>query len=270
MKGRRGRSRMATCARSKRPRERWHNRSEALLARRTWAPRRTETRRSAPRPSSSPPCGEVPRPLPPSPSRRPRIATPRSCGSASAIRGGRPSRAARSTSAMPSASCASASASPATSRTRATRRRRPSPARSRRSAPSTSARASPPGSTASRPTPRSTCCGAAASAAARSPSRPDAGTTSGWTARPTPESREEPAWLVASRHEQSDLLVAALERLSPPLRAVARLRFGESLSYEEVGAFLGIAIGTVKSRLWRARLALERALEPARARGALD
>jgi RNA polymerase sigma-70 factor (ECF subfamily) len=87
---------------------------------------------------------------------------------------------------------------------------------------------------------------------------------------PEPESREEPAWLVASRHEQSELLVAALERLSPPLRAVARLRFGESLSYEEVGAFLGISIGTVKSRLWRARLALERALEPARARGALD
>lgn len=82
---------------------------------------------------------------------------------------------------------------------------------------------------------------------------------------PEPESQGEPAWLVASRHEESARLAGALASLSPPLRAVARLRYVESLSYEEVGAFLGISIGTVKSRLWRARAALERRLQPLQA-----
>lgn len=53
----------------------------------------------------------------------------------------------------------------------------------------------------------------------------------------------------------------ALQRLSPKLRAVLVLRYLEGLSYEEVRETLGVSMGTVKSRLARAHIALERLLE---------
>ena len=53
---------------------------------------------------------------------------------------------------------------------------------------------------------------------------------------------------------------ASLQRLSPKLRAVLVLRYLESMSYEELGQALQISMGTVKSRLARAHLAIERVL----------
>jgi RNA polymerase sigma-70 factor (ECF subfamily) len=41
------------------------------------------------------------------------------------------------------------------------------------------------------------------------------------------------------------------------LRAILALRYLEDMSYEELAATLGLSLGTVKSRLARAHLALE-------------
>ena len=51
-------------------------------------------------------------------------------------------------------------------------------------------------------------------------------------------------------------LAVCLERLPVAWRAVLVLRENEALAYERIAATLGIAIGTVRSRLARARIAL--------------
>jgi RNA polymerase sigma-70 factor (ECF subfamily) len=48
--------------------------------------------------------------------------------------------------------------------------------------------------------------------------------------------------------------------LSPKLRAILALRYLEEMSYEELAAALALSLGTVKSRLARAHLALEHVL----------
>jgi len=54
-----------------------------------------------------------------------------------------------------------------------------------------------------------------------------------------------------------------LDRLPEPWRAVLALRENESLSYEEISRVLDLALGTVRSRLARARWALKRCIEEA-------
>lgn len=79
-----------------------------------------------------------------------------------------------------------------------------------------------------------------------------------------PAPREaEPSELLARRERQT-IIRAALSTLSPPHRAVLTLFDIEGRSYEEASAVLGVPMGTVKSRLNRARDALRRALEPHR------
>jgi len=56
-------------------------------------------------------------------------------------------------------------------------------------------------------------------------------------------------------------LERALAALSPEHREVVVLRDVHGLEYEEIAAVLGCALGTVKSRLGRARAALRQALE---------
>ncbi len=66
---------------------------------------------------------------------------------------------------------------------------------------------------------------------------------------------------VPVRIQERDARVqAALNSLSPKLRAAAVLRYIEGLSYEELAEALDASMGTIKSRLNRAHTALSRIL----------
>ncbi len=60
-------------------------------------------------------------------------------------------------------------------------------------------------------------------------------------------------------------LQAALDELAPEFRAAVVLCDVEGLSYEEIGATLGVKLGTVRSRIHRGRAALRAALARQRA-----
>lgn len=62
---------------------------------------------------------------------------------------------------------------------------------------------------------------------------------------------------VVAEEEKSALIQSALNSLADEFREVVILRDIESLSYEEIARILKINIGTVKSRLHRARLELK-------------
>jgi RNA polymerase sigma-70 factor (ECF subfamily) len=64
----------------------------------------------------------------------------------------------------------------------------------------------------------------------------------------------------ANRREIHRAIEAALAELSPELRAAFLLREYHGLEYAEISRALGIDLGTVKSRLSRARAALREAL----------
>ncbi|HLS03695.1 MAG TPA: sigma-70 family RNA polymerase sigma factor [Actinomycetales bacterium] len=57
-----------------------------------------------------------------------------------------------------------------------------------------------------------------------------------------------------------DDIQTALAELSPQMRAAIVLRDMEDLSYEEISATLGISLGTVRSRIHRARATLRKKL----------
>ena len=76
----------------------------------------------------------------------------------------------------------------------------------------------------------------------------------------TDEPERNPEQL-ALRREREATLLSALSKLKLPFREVVVLRDVEGLSYEEVAAALGIGVGTVKSRLSRARTEMRRQLE---------
>lgn len=56
-------------------------------------------------------------------------------------------------------------------------------------------------------------------------------------------------------------LARAMEQLSPEHREILQLRVIEDLQYEQIADILGVRVGTVKSRLARARLALRKILK---------
>jgi RNA polymerase sigma-70 factor, ECF subfamily len=64
----------------------------------------------------------------------------------------------------------------------------------------------------------------------------------------------------ASAGELTRAIEEAVQKLSPPLRAVFVLRVDQQLSYSEIASTLGIAMGTVMSRLNRARNEVRRAV----------
>jgi len=68
----------------------------------------------------------------------------------------------------------------------------------------------------------------------------------------------------AARNETARLVREAIDELPVRYREVLALRELEGLSYDEVAQVLGISIGTVESRLHRARSRLKRKLENAR------
>jgi len=61
--------------------------------------------------------------------------------------------------------------------------------------------------------------------------------------------------------EEAQLVHSAMDELSVEHREVLLLRFMEDLSYEEIAAVLGCAVGTVRSRLHNAKVFLRRILE---------
>ncbi|HET8541300.1 MAG TPA: sigma-70 family RNA polymerase sigma factor [Anaeromyxobacter sp.] len=73
-----------------------------------------------------------------------------------------------------------------------------------------------------------------------------------------PRERDPDASLAAA--ERGDAVRAALARLPEKHRVVLALREIEGLSYGEIAAALGVPVGTVESRLHRARAALARRL----------
>lgn len=78
-----------------------------------------------------------------------------------------------------------------------------------------------------------------------------------------PESadREPDGATSVQREELRRSVAAALLRLSPEQRSILVLRDSRDLDYEQIAEVLDIPVGTVKSRLFRARSALRDALE---------
>jgi RNA polymerase sigma-70 factor (ECF subfamily) len=64
----------------------------------------------------------------------------------------------------------------------------------------------------------------------------------------------------AENRERARLLRKAIRSLKPAYRAIVALRYFKGLSYEELAGDLGLPIGTVKNRLYRAREELARLL----------
>ncbi len=72
---------------------------------------------------------------------------------------------------------------------------------------------------------------------------------------------ETPEGLLASK-EIAEAVNAAIEALSPDLRQAITLREIEGLSYEEIAELMNCPIGTVRSRIFRAREAISLRLRP--------
>jgi RNA polymerase sigma-70 factor (ECF subfamily) len=77
-----------------------------------------------------------------------------------------------------------------------------------------------------------------------------------------PAQVREPGGVLGVLHaEDRHRVLLALQRLDPDHRAVLILRDARDLEYEQIAEVLGVAVGTVKSRLFRAREALRDEVE---------
>lgn len=81
-------------------------------------------------------------------------------------------------------------------------------------------------------------------------------------APPSPTAANDDPVEAAGVAERNAAVGRALGALDDEQRAVVVLRDMEGLNYEQIGTILQIPAGTVKSRLFRARMALQTALEP--------
>lgn len=75
------------------------------------------------------------------------------------------------------------------------------------------------------------------------------------------QEREQSPVSSVQRDELRRMVAAALLRVAPEQRAILVLRDSRDLDYEQIAEVLGVPVGTVKSRLFRAREALREALE---------
>jgi len=66
----------------------------------------------------------------------------------------------------------------------------------------------------------------------------------------------------AERRERDEHVIEALGRVDPEYRAVLVMRDVEGFDYQQMAEVLGLPLGTLKSRLFRARLALRDELMP--------
>jgi RNA polymerase sigma-70 factor (ECF subfamily) len=74
-------------------------------------------------------------------------------------------------------------------------------------------------------------------------------------------SREQIAHQRVEGDETRARVLEALSTLDVDSRTILILRDGRDLDYDQIAEILGVAIGTVKSRLFRARQALREAIE---------
>lgn len=68
--------------------------------------------------------------------------------------------------------------------------------------------------------------------------------------------------VLIGRRELADQIEAALAKLPPKLRSAVILFDVEGMSYDEIASVEGIPLGTVKSRIFNARVALRDSLRP--------
>lgn len=85
-----------------------------------------------------------------------------------------------------------------------------------------------------------------------------------------PQTREPGAEAGVSTREERSELLAALRNLDDQQRAILILRDSRGLDYDQIAEVLGVAVGTVKSRLFRARTALREEIERGRERSVDD
>lgn len=76
--------------------------------------------------------------------------------------------------------------------------------------------------------------------------------------RPASGDRPEQA---TEKHERDQVVLAALGRLNEEQRKLLVMRDIEQMDYQEIAEVLGVPLGTLKSRLFRARLALREELK---------
>jgi len=81
--------------------------------------------------------------------------------------------------------------------------------------------------------------------------------------RQVEDPRPGPEWQM-ERHERADLVKQAVLTLPENQRLMIALYHFQHRSYEEIAEIMALPIGTVKSRLNRARLALKNKLDPSR------
>jgi RNA polymerase sigma-70 factor, ECF subfamily len=85
--------------------------------------------------------------------------------------------------------------------------------------------------------------------------RPDGSQVDVRESKPGPESE-------TTSREEARLVANALGALEDDQREALLLREYQGLSYEEIAEVTGVALGTVKSRIFRGKLELKRLLEP--------
>lgn len=76
-----------------------------------------------------------------------------------------------------------------------------------------------------------------------------------------PDHREPDAQSRVGKGEDLDRLERAMARLEPDQRAILILRDGQDMDYADIASVLEVPEGTVKSRLFRARMALRQQIE---------
>jgi RNA polymerase sigma-70 factor (ECF subfamily) len=81
-------------------------------------------------------------------------------------------------------------------------------------------------------------------------------------ANPQPDCQEAEQWKHLFDGEQSILMMATLDKLGEDHREILILRYYDELSYTEIAQVLDIKLGTVMSRLSRARTRLLEVLPP--------
>ncbi len=75
-----------------------------------------------------------------------------------------------------------------------------------------------------------------------------------------PDSRTDDPMAVSMNSETAEQTAAALQDIEPDYRVVLVLRDVEGLDYQQIADVLEIAVGTVKSRIFRGRMAMRKIL----------